>query len=338
MRYVARGTATSFLFAALLLGAGPVRGQAPEIRVSVDTTVVTVGDRITMEVTVDHPAESSVAWPDSLDLGPFEILDARTSPPVPLNGIIRSSLTLDLTAFELGDLEIPSFAVGVVNPDGTSTRLATNPFGVTVTSVGLDEGGDIRALKGPMGIPASLIRALVILLAALLVMGLGYALYRRFRRRSPEAAGALPTLPRRPPHETALEALAILEASHLLEREEVKEFHIQLSDILRTYVEERFHLPALEMTSGDLLAGLDDASLGPLVVTGFRDFLEPCDMVKFAKLRPGDEASRAVLELGRQLVLDTVPAPPPTGQQSEPLPFPGEPIQLSGEEGKEVAT
>jgi len=63
--------------AALALAAGlhasapaPVSAQI-RVRSSVDTTLVTVGDRITLTVQVEHPEDATVLWPDSLDLSPF---------------------------------------------------------------------------------------------------------------------------------------------------------------------------------------------------------------------------------------------------------------------------
>jgi hypothetical protein len=40
-------------------------------------------------------------------------------------------------------------------------------------------------------------------------------------------------------------------------------------------------------------------------------FLEQCDMVKFAKVRPGPDQSRQVLELGRRLVQRSAARPEP---------------------------
>ncbi len=120
----------------------------------------------------------------------------------------------------------------------------------------------------------------------------------------------------RPPHEVALEALERLERSPLLERGEVKEFHIQASDILRTYVEGRFRVAALEMTTVDILRSLERIGAEPPLVEGFRNFLDPCDLVKFAKTRPSTENSLSTLRAGRRLVEETTPAPetqPPEG-------------------------
>jgi len=286
--------------------------QAPRLRTDVDTTVVTVGDPITLQISVDHAPDARVAWPDSLDLAPFEVLGARASGPSTQGGVAQSSLTVALAAYELGDLEIPGFQVAVVGAQGDTTFLDTNPFGIHVESVGLDEGGDIRALKGPLGLPLNRARVALWVLALALMGAMAFALYRRFRRGREEPGQAMgPAVPARPPHEVALEALARLEASPLLERGDVKEYHIQLSDILRTYVEGRFRVPALEMTTRDIVAGLERAGVEPSVRQGFNRFLDRCDMVKFAKNRPNAETSRQTLALGRSLVEETIAEPQP---------------------------
>ncbi len=143
-----------------LLVVSPLRGQTPKLTVEVDTTVVTVGDRVTLRVSVDHAAGDRVIWPDSLDLAPFEITGARALPPAAQGERARSAAVFSLVAFELGELEIPSFDVEVVDETGESSTLSTNPFGIRVVSVGLEEGGDIREIKGPLGIPVSVARIL----------------------------------------------------------------------------------------------------------------------------------------------------------------------------------
>jgi hypothetical protein len=111
-----------------------------------------------------------------------------------------------------------------------------------------------------------------------------------------------PDEPLLPPHEIALDALARLEASAMLERGAIKEFHIGVSDILRRYVEARYRVAALEMTTGEVLDGLDRVGVGADFRDGLRRFLDQCDMVKFAKVRPSVDASGEVLALGRRLV------------------------------------
>jgi hypothetical protein len=308
------------LLVGALLGfalASPLHAQS-RVATEVDSTRVTVGDRITMTVTVEHPASARVTWPDSLDLAPFEVLGVRELPPSGSGDVARSAVSLTLSAFELGMLEIPPFDVAVTSADGAVEALSTDRFGIEVVSVGADESGDIRDIRGPVGIPIGALRlALWVLLPLLLVAALWIAA-RRLRAKKDEATHpALGPLPR-PAHEVALEALAALDASPLLERGMVKEYHIEASDILRTYVEARFHVDALEMTTAEVLAGLEDAGVDARFRDGLRAFLEQCDLVKFAKVRPGPDVSRQVLDLGRGVVLDSVPTHEPATPASAP--------------------
>ncbi|HUF76174.1 MAG TPA: BatD family protein [Longimicrobiales bacterium] len=294
------------LFLLTTLLTTPLAAQS-RITTSVDTTRATVGDRITMTVTVEHPSGAEVAWPDSLDVAPFEVVQARLAQPTQVDGTTSSTATFTLTAFELGALEIPGFEVEVVGPDGAAEVLSTDAWGVELVSVGVDEGGEIRDIRGPLGIPMSLLRMLLLILVPLLILALLYTVARRLRSRDEdEPRPALPTL-ERPAHEIALESLAALEASGMLERGEVKEYHIEVSDILRTYVERRFHVDALEMTTREVLVGLEGAGVDESFRDGLAAFLDQCDMVKFARGRPGPEQARQVLELGRRIVQRSAP-------------------------------
>jgi hypothetical protein len=301
--------AAGFATVLALLFTLPLTAQS-RITTTVDTARVTVGDRITMTVTVEHPEGAHVVWPDSLDLAPFEVVEARVAPPAAA-GTTQSAATLTLTAFELGELEIPSFDVEVVGSDGARETLSTNAYGIEAVSVGIDESGDIRDIRGPLGIPMGLLRILLLALLPLLLIALLYVAARRLRsRESEEPEPALAPL-ERPAHEIALEALARLEAARLLEQGQVKEFHIEVSDILRSYVERRFRVDALEMTTREVLQGLERAGADVSFREGLGAFLDQCDMVKFAKVRPGPDQSRQVLELGRRLVQRSAPGAAP---------------------------
>lgn len=278
------------------------------ITTAVDTAIVTVGDRITLTISVDHPAGAQVRLSDSVVVAPFEVIEARTLPARTTDEGVRSTFELTLTAFELGELEIPPVPIELVGADGSIERLESERYAIEVVSVGADESGEIRDIRGPLGIPISSWIIALWVLVPLLVAALLYVLARRLRPRRGEegARPALGPLPR-PAHEVALEALAELEASPLLEQGQVKEYHIAASDILRTYVEARFRVEALEMTTREVLSGLSAAGVDASFRVGLRTFLGACDMVKFAKVRPGEGDSRAALELGRRIILESAP-------------------------------
>ncbi len=275
-----------------------------------DTTEMHVGDRVTVRLAVVHPVGWAVQWPDSFDLGPFEVTGAELADPAAEDGRIRSEARLAVTSFELGELDIPAVPVVVAGPDGAADTLLTDPFRIGVVSVGLDDTGEIRDIKGPLSLSRSWWGPLLWALAAAGAGAVCVLLWQRRKRRPrPDAVPRKRARPARPPHLVALEALDALEASALLERGQVKEFHIRLSDILRTYVEDKLEVPALELTTGEVVAAMLRAALDPGICERTRLFLEACDLVKFAKLRPTAEDSRALLTKARAIVELTSGAP-----------------------------
>ncbi len=223
---------------AALLAAASAAGQAaPTVETVVSAATAAVGDPITVAVTVRHAADAEVRWPDPVDAAPFELLDAPAAQSAPTtDGGVESRLELRVAAFELGELSFPPLDLEVVDAGGGATALATEAVAVAIESVGRDEGGDIRDIKGPLAIPFAVVTLLPWLAALLAAAAVAAWIYRRYRRRArPEAL--VPALPPRPAHEVAREALDALEAAGLLERGEIKTYHIRLSDILRVYVE-----------------------------------------------------------------------------------------------------
>ena len=288
---------------AALLAGQSASAQEPRISMRVDTTVIHVGDPVTARLTVDHPEGWAVQWPDSFEVAPFEVLRLDRAAPVAAESGdgMRSDAALVVTSFELGELELPSITVPVTAPDGTTVTLLTDPFRIGVVSVGLDESGDLRDIRGPLSIPRSWWFVVPLLLIAA-AMGAG-AYYLRRRRRAPAAAAPpVPRAPPRPFHVIALEALRALEKSSLLEQGRVKEYHIRVSEIIREYVEGQMEVPALELTTREVVEGMRRAAIGATITEKFRAFLDRCDLVKFAKLRPGADESREVMGWARELV------------------------------------
>jgi hypothetical protein len=276
------------------------------LRTELDTNRLTVGDRIQLTITVEHPAGTEVIWPDTIDVSPFEVLGAEILQPVQVGGRMSTVARFGLTAFELGELELPAFEVSVQGPVGVHTEvLRTESKTVSVITVGLDESGDIRAIKGPMDIP----RNWLLLLPWFAVIGAmaatTYWVYRRRKARGFRGDTAADELLSIPPHEIAYDALARLDRSGMLERGEVKEYFIVVSDIIRRYVEGRYRVDALEMASYEVIIGLERAGVALELRLGFERFLGDCDFVKFAKWIPEMTACREMVPRARKIVDDT---------------------------------
>ena len=321
------GPPVSALAAAALLAIAPGSSAAGQDGASSVTAVlepaqIAVGDRARLTIRVEHDPGASVVWPELDSLGPFEVLERRIEDPVAEVGRAVSSAEFSLTAFELGELEVPAVEVEVRGGDGSTATLGTEPLAVAVASVGRDESGDIRAIKGPLDIPRNLLLLLPWLAGLLLLAGLAAWLWRRYHARAPDGPVA-PAVPPRPAHEIAYEAFRALEAERLPENGEIKTFHIRASDIVRAYVEGRFGVQALEMTTGEVLDGLRGRELEAEVGADLRRLLERCDLVKFAKDRPALERCREVIPLGWSLVDRTrvvvAPAEPAAAAETVPV-------------------
>jgi hypothetical protein len=296
--------ATALSLAGAAVSADPGQ-KAPTIRTVVDTSRITVGGRINMTVTVEHGPDQQVQWPDSIDFGSFELLGAGRLDPVSQDGRVQSGVRFVLTAFELGELEIPSFDVTVTDAAGSVTALSTDSWSVTVVSVGQDESGDIRDIKGPLTIARNWLLLLAWIAAAVTLALSAFWLYRRYASRRARREDVAPAEPARPPHEIAYERLDRLAASGMLERGEIKPYYVAVSEIIRGYIEARFQVAALEMATYEVIDGLERIAVDLEARIGIERFLSDCDLVKFAKWRPALADCREMIPRARKLVDET---------------------------------
>ena len=271
----------------------------------VDKAMITIGDLIRYTVAVAHDGSVQVELPGhGANLGGFEIRDYRIHDPKQEDGLFVSEAEYTISTFFTGDFEIPPLTVMYRLPGDTTRHvLTTDRIKIAVQSVKPSEAGDIRDIKPPVEIPRNwwliALRAGIGLAFAGLGLG-GYFFYRRWK----SGKGLLPVRlsPPRPPHEIALEALDRLKASGLPAQGEVKRFHIELSDIVRHYLFGRYFIPAMEMTTSDVLAGLSEADLNNGEHDLFRTFLEACDLVKFAKYIPPESEILGILDRAYEIV------------------------------------
>lgn len=112
------------------------------------------------------------------------------------------------------------------------------------------------------------------------------------------------------PKERALRELEVLLAKHLPDRELFKEFYIELTMIVRRYIERKHTIRAPEQTTEEfLIAVSNDPRFSLDVLTTLRNFLEAADLVKFAAYQPdGKAVSDSVNTARNYLDTDTMEA------------------------------
>ncbi len=286
-----------------------VSGWAQEdpiaISSSVDKARIRIGDLITYTVTVTHEKDIHIEMPGlGANLGGFEIRDYQVHDPKKEKSQIVSQVDYIISTFFTGEFEIPPLTVFYYTPeDSTAKILTTEKIKIVVESVKASEAGDIRDIKPPVEIPRNWWMTLRWFALGAGVIGLAVLAYWIYRRKK-QGKGLLPVreIPPRPPHEIALERINQLRDSDLLENGEIKQYYIEISEIIRQYIEGRYFIIAMEMTTTEVLEGLTGAELTGEDFQYFSDFLNRCDLVKFAKVIPSENQNHEILEMACEIV------------------------------------
>jgi hypothetical protein len=148
--------------------------------------------------------------------------------------------------------------------------------------------------------------ALVIVGLLLVFAGIAYFIYMRRKKRP-----ALPPPPPEPLHVKTLRLLAELEKQGLWQKGEVKEYYVRLTDILRTYIEARYGLPAMERTTDELTAVTGRHKELAAHTRQLYTILSTADMAKFARAQPLPDEHVSAMQLTKDFVTATIPAPTP---------------------------
>jgi hypothetical protein len=202
----------------------------------------------------------------------------------------------------------------------TATNLSLTPTAAPATN-GLHE------IKPPIDIPSGL-AWIAWTLAALALASVLFCAWRYWRRKLAET----PLIPIIPPHIRAKQKLQ--EALAFLDKP--REFCILVSDTARWYLEERFDFRAPERTTEEFLYELQATSLLTAdQKASLGEFLQSCDLVKFAKYEPGEPELRALHASALRLVEETEPVPAASdGDQSSKPQAPSSREETSSEDQK----
>ena len=190
-------------------------------------------------------------------------------------------------------------------------QIKTNPVTITIKTLPVNAQEDIRDVKDPLRLPLNWLLISAIAVIALLFMGLLYYLYKRYKKKKALKENIIPEI-KIPPHEIALAHLHELEDKKLWQNGFVKQFHSEVTEIVRQYFEERFNFSALEMTSAEILGVLSYTEEGKKVVQTADNFFSNADLVKFAKFEPMPKVNDEMMNQAYEIVKQTIPAPPQT--------------------------
>ncbi|OQX94830.1 hypothetical protein B6I21_08565 [candidate division KSB1 bacterium 4572_119] len=312
MRMVRKEILKYFLFlhilTILLSGKLFAQGGTVLLEAKVDRNKITIGDLIKYSIVVTSDENIEIQMPDlGANLGAFEIRDYVDSEPSKKDGQIIQVREYIISTYDIGDYQIPPVTVSYrVGEDSVWKDLTTENLKITVESLVASEEGDIRDIKPPLEIPKNWWRTIRFAVAGLLVLLVIVLVFIYLKRRK-QGKSLIPRRekPTRPPHETAIEELEKLIQEQLLEKGETKEYYIRISEIIRQYIEDRFFIIALEMTTHQLIESMKESEVEPEVCNEVEKFLNQCDLVKFAKYKPNKTANKNTTKLAFKIIEQT---------------------------------
>jgi hypothetical protein len=272
------------------------------LKATVDATDVSIGDIVTLSVTVQHSSSTKIGFPSvGESLGEWIVRSISRLPLRKLNEeIVSDSIAIQLAIYKTGEFEIPPLEVELIKNSGERSVLVTQPIKVKVESVLSGSDQELKDLKPQADIAANY-RPFLLFLAAL--SSIVYFVYRFIqymrRRKSP---AKVEVEDKRSPEQIALEAIQLLINRKLIEQGYLKDFYLELSEIVKRYLGTRLNIPSLERTTEEFTGDLKRCELPPTHFHKIKEFLEDCDLVKFAKYHPSQEESQKVLAQAFEII------------------------------------
>lgn len=304
-------------FFLILLMCSQVSFAQSKVSSEIDTTSIKIGEQIKYKITVEADFTDIVHFPEGQTFSPLESVEAIMMDTVKNKNKVTLQRIYALTQFDSGAYTIPPQRVAI-----NEQPFFTDSFQIKVADVVVDTTKqkmfDIKPLIQVEKSYAKIWKMVLwILLTLLIVGGLIYWFFLRKKPLTEEEKEAL-----LPPYDRALLELKKLENSKYLIQDEYKKYYSELTDIVRSYLEEDVHVSALESTTGQLIAKLEmlkdagELKLDDETLTQFQNILQTADLVKFAKSKPSTSVAEQDRKLVEQIVVKTHDAlPEPTEEE-----------------------
>jgi len=278
--------------------------------VKADRYKIKIGEQIKLNITANPLKDQRVIWPEVGDtLGQwFEVVRKDTLDTLNSAGLRTLEQHVWITSFDTGRHNLPVFPFEFILPEGDTQHVVSDMLSIQILDVAVDTTKSIKDIRDIEAVPEDythLFKIGAIVLAVLLLIGI--ILWLMLRRRKPQKM-IVATIPPVVPWQKALSALEVLQHQAIWRDGKTKEFHSELTDVLRTYIEEHFKLPAMESTTDETMAMIRKAEVNNEAAAELNEVLRLADLVKFAKVSPEPEEHLQSVQRAQSFILKTRPA------------------------------
>ncbi len=225
----------------------------------------------------------------------------------------------EITTFSTGKKTIGPLQVAYTDAKGETHEAQADALTVAVESVLPKDAKNlqIKDIKPPIDVKYPTWYYVLGALIAIVLIALIYLLVRyirqRIRKKKLQEAEVHKT-----PEEIADERLKALLNSSLLRERRIKEYYVELSDIVRQYIEGRYEIDALDRTTFELYRELKSSIITPNLVSKIKELLSLCDLVKFARLIPELHTIQGDYDETRGIIEDLRPKVPEEEKEAMP--------------------
>ena len=283
------------------------------VSATIDSTTLFIGDQTDLHLQATCEVGEQVQFPvlDKQLIPGIEIVDRTIIDTTTLkDGRVQYNQYLTLTSFEDSLFYIDPLAFAVGNQTVKSEALTLNvvqPFEVDTADMAITDIKDVY--KAPIwwwGILRWILLALAI--AGVSVRSYYLITYLRSRLAENNDDAQAPVEPLRPAEQVALEKLDIIREQKIWQTGQHKEYHTQLTDVVREYIARRFEVSSAERTSDETLH-----AMRPLLndkkqlFEQLRKMLTLADLVKFAKWTATPDENEQSLRNAYTFVKETTP-------------------------------
>lgn len=299
----------SFIGLLFLLGGNAVAQQRPLIDVSIDSAAILIGEQTVLHLTVtaDQDRPVQVIIPNDTLMAGVELLNLSKADSTQIENnrlVIKQDLLI--TSFDSALYLLPPLkvidGVDTVYSNQVALKVSTLP----VNAENPEEYFDIKQVWKPPFVWADY---LPILLGILLILLLAAAAWYGWKRWK-EQKSLIPFKkeePKLPPHERAIKELDAIREQKLWQQGLSKAYYTQITETLRRYIDGRFGINAMEMTSGEILDLIRQNDEAKPLYENLRQILSLADFVKFAKMNPLPDENDLSLANAYRFVEQTKP-------------------------------
>ena len=211
---------------------------------------------------------------------------------------------LVVTSFDEGEYELPSIMIGRLSKDGVVDTLVFDPVRLEIKTMPVDTATFVpHDIKGQIRYPLTaeevlpwlacfwLLAVIIIVTVCLMIM----------RKRKND-----PAFERKDPaHIVALRELDKFRGNKLWVPEKQKMFYSGVTDALREYMDSRYGISAMEMTTAEIFDDMKKQDLPQDLLAEVKELFERADFVKFAKFVASDDDNASVLPLAVRFITET---------------------------------